>query len=1165
MSPSAVSLDFGSPQMSPSASNSELQARQSRSPSHHDARSPSSLSDTRMSRSGSVESYATAGSRPGFASRGSFSHVPPRIYTETVSTTYVDRDMTSSPLETSSSGHSSMRMRSPALTVATSSMGHGGQLGYSHRTSPSPSLSVRGSVSPEVPPKDADWRARSPALSVSASESGDSAASPSSTPYGWRRKGPSSLDSGHVSGHQTQESWTSTAPSIISSDGSHGVARGLGLRERRHAPPRIYPPSTSTRWAHIAHQDDGSSPMGGSASSRRPQPSPTGYAPMQRKASADSLSRPDRSPMSDHSYGSAALESGPGSHQSGHRPQPPQQFADRTSLRSAQSDGDTVGLGPRRRQLSSNASPMVSDSHSPHSDSYSPAISPHAVSDRARGSISSFASSRDSMGPPPPPPPKPTVVVRRQPEYILPGADGFYTMPPSTGPAVRAAEGSTASTLLHNDRLRPPPLSPALSPSSSTEASDYQATIEEWMRDDFSDRSPATTTFSEASPSPTNSSRDSPLPPLPKEDEDDNGLQRLSPYLRHITHSGASAGQNVSALTPASESTRRKASSATGALVTGNPSSVSSNVSATLDRAPRLASIVPPRLELSEALRNASTGFASKHRPPPSPAESVELLDDQSDKVSASSQDLDSQGFSSRGADKIMGSIVGGKADRSRDRDRDDTRSIISIGPRAHEDARRFPVSMHYASGFDTASMLGDDSEAIRSFRELMLARQSMDLEEMLPMQMGLESAPPVPALPSMKELEAKVAAADQMRTEEALHRNGIEAASAAQTAARQTSSLPTAASPNFTQAELDLLVESLPPKLSHLRAELNLQPLRKDVLQDMKMIGDGESGPVFAANDVVKKRGVAIKMVRFSLDADEEPSARLLGLAKEVRVWRRCRHVNILDLYSTVLVDQAIWIVQELAERSLADVIAWKDSGVDLNEARMSRIMGDLLEALQFLHGKGVLHRDVRSDNVMVSSSGVCKLSDFTHAGELSAGVTSRHSVIGTPYWMAPEVIKAESYDMRCDVWSLGVVLWEMIEGDPPRVDFPPLRAITLTATLGLPALRDASSLSHELKSFLHWATEMDAEKRPSAEMLAMSDFLSDPCSRASIVAMLDEARNAELEAARMEEAESEEDARQKATAALASDASAGGDREQRGNRLRQRDSWSSDSTTKG
>ncbi|GAK67691.1 uncharacterized protein PAN0_020d5920 [Moesziomyces antarcticus] len=1105
VSPSSGSLDFNSPHASPNTSVADLHSRPARSPHAHAnsvaSRPPSSLSDTRMSRSGSTDSYATANSHAAFGKHGSLSHAPPRIYTENVSM-LADRDLASSPLETSSSGHSSFRIRSPALTVATSSLGHTSPAGTMTRGSPSPSLSVRESVSPEVPPKDADWRSRSPALSVSASESGDGAASPSAAngAYSYARRGPSSLDSGHVSGHQTQDSWASTAHSITSSEGSHGVTRGLGLRERRHAPPRIYPPSTSTRWAHIAHQDDSSSALGGFAPSRRSQQSPM-HAPMQRKTSADALVRADRSPMSDVSQVQQVGQ---------------QHHDDRSSIRSARSDGEFAGLDSRdRRQphLPSSASPTTLDGRPSPSGFFSPKFTQGSLQNGGRGSISSVGtSSRDSMGPPPPPPPKPSV-VRKQPEYILPGADGFYTMPASVGTTGRDAVGSDAA-MLSAGRLRPPPLSPALSPSSSTEASDYHATIEEWMRDDYSDRSPATTTFSATSPSPSSSSRDSPLPPLPKEDEEEtfDSMPQASPYLTSPT-----------------------------VLVSSNePTHNASQAPARDDRAlaSRTPSGGPPRLELRDSIRD--TTRLEAYYAPPSPGESIEMLDD-----AGSGRGSAESGINKSDAGREA------KGESSRERSRDDTRSVISIGPRAHDDARRFPVSMHYASGFDTASMLGDDSEAIRSFRELMLARQSMDLEDMMPLQMGADSsAPPVPSLPSMKELEAKVAAASLSRPGGESGRRSDESGSSSHSSGRVTRS--SAASPSWSETGAEVVATRLPAKLSHLAVELDLQPLRRGVLCDLEMIGDGESGPVFAANDVVKKRRAAIKMVKFGADADSEPSARLKGLVKEVGVWRRCRHVNVLDLYSVVLGTDAIWMVQELAERSLADVIAWKESGVELSEARMSRIMLDLVEALQFLHGQRVLHRDVRSDNVMVSSTGVCKLSDFTHAGELGPDASWRQSVIGTPYWMAPEVIKADRYDTRCDVWSVGVVLWEMVEGEPPRVEFPPLRAITLTATLGLPALKDASSLSHELKSFLHWATEMDAEKRPSAEMLAMSDFLSDPCSRASIVALLEEARQAEAQAAREEAAEE---------AGMDEPRSGSGGRNGSG----RRDSWSSDSTTKG
>ncbi|KDN35896.1 kinase-like protein [Tilletiaria anomala UBC 951] len=159
------------------------------------------------------------------------------------------------------------------------------------------------------------------------------------------------------------------------------------------------------------------------------------------------------------------------------------------------------------------------------------------------------------------------------------------------------------------------------------------------------------------------------------------------------------------------------------------------------------------------------------------------------------------------------------------------------------------------------------------------------------------------------------------------------------------------------------------------------------------------------------------------------------------------------------------------------------------MTERHISRIISDVLSGLEFLHSKKIMHRDCRSDNVMIGSDGVSKLSDFTHACQLEG---KRRSVVGTPFWMAPEVIKAAAYDYKADIWSLGVVLYEMVEGDPPRIDLPPLRAITLTATVGLPPISHPERFSHELKEFLAWSTEMDPDNRPFAEILMNVSFLS-------------------------------------------------------------------------
>lgn len=446
-----------------------------------------------------------------------------------------------------------------------------------------------------------------------------------------------------------------------------------------------------------------------------------------------------------------------------------------------------------------------------------------------------------------------------------------------------------------------------------------------------------------------------------------------------------------------------------------------------------------------------------------------------------------------------------------------DTDTDLDLGPAAHRvssDVSRFPMSMHYASGFDTDSIFGGDSEAMRSFREMMLARQSMDLDEVMPTSMSLQTAPPVPPLPVAKvRVEADEAstapAPRQERRKDS--RDTKKSVSARSTAASDRSVSPgsepdaDASSESTAVATSTLTAKTatktavaaaavdpngvLPARLAHLKRVL-APPPPIGSFADLEMIGDGDSGPVYAATRVSEGKRVAVKVVQIpGEEGDSDDSLRLQGLPKEVELWRSCGHANLVSLDSVFLQQSSVWIVQELADRSLADLIALKGvgEGLDLSEGVMSRIMADLVDALAFLHDRSIIHRDVRSDNIMLSPAGVSKLSDLTHASQLGPGNTHRRSVVGTPYWMAPEVIRADSYDVRCDIWSLGVVLWEMIEGDPPRVDFPPLRAITLTAKMGLPPLSNPNTLSHEIKQFLHWATEMDAEKRPSADMLAM------------------------------------------------------------------------------
>lgn len=125
----------------------------------------------------------------------------------------------------------------------------------------------------------------------------------------------------------------------------------------------------------------------------------------------------------------------------------------------------------------------------------------------------------------------------------------------------------------------------------------------------------------------------------------------------------------------------------------------------------------------------------------------------------------------------------------------------------------------------------------------------------------------------------------------------------------------------------------------------------------------------------------------------------------------------------------------------SLADIISVDDDRIQLKEAHMKRVIRDILRALTRLHRLSRIHRDIRSDNILLNLRGEVKLADFGHCAQLTSARPHRNSIVGTPYWMAPEVIKGQDYDSKVDIWSLGVVLLEMAEGDPPYVEHPPLK----------------------------------------------------------------------------------------------------------------------------
>eukprot|EP00026_Physarum_polycephalum_P018380 Phypoly_transcript_19945.p1 GENE.Phypoly_transcript_19945~~Phypoly_transcript_19945.p1 ORF type:complete len:224 (+),score=19.05 Phypoly_transcript_19945:57-674(+) len=143
------------------------------------------------------------------------------------------------------------------------------------------------------------------------------------------------------------------------------------------------------------------------------------------------------------------------------------------------------------------------------------------------------------------------------------------------------------------------------------------------------------------------------------------------------------------------------------------------------------------------------------------------------------------------------------------------------------------------------------------------------------------------------------------------------------------------------------------------------------------------------------------------------------------------------------------------------------------------------------------VLHRDICSDNIMLTVEGHVKIGNFYYAGHLPPTNRKRNTVVGTPYWMAPELIRGAEYDKKVDIWSLGITLREMMEGEPPYMEFPPLRAIFLICTKGIPKLKEPEKWSPELQDFLARCLNTDSEQRPEAAELLKHEWVKKACRR--------------------------------------------------------------------
>jgi len=269
--------------------------------------------------------------------------------------------------------------------------------------------------------------------------------------------------------------------------------------------------------------------------------------------------------------------------------------------------------------------------------------------------------------------------------------------------------------------------------------------------------------------------------------------------------------------------------------------------------------------------------------------------------------------------------------------------------------------------------------------------------------------------------------------------------------------------------------------------------------LQFQKQIGEGSYGKVYRA--LVPSTGAiyAVKVVEICVEQDESCNPRETSAYKtmlqEINVLKDSRScpqiVQILgvevprDSYPMRL----MVVMEHCDHGSVSDILRKLQSGLTEDEIRI--IVGEVLLGLKYLHHDKKIHRDVKAGNILVTKDFCPKLADFGISCQLQNTWARRNTQIGSPYWMAPEVIKGVAYNTKADIWSLGITCIEMAEGQPPYFQIAPMRAMFVISNKPPTGLSDTSHFSKDFIDFVSRCLVVDATRRPSAQELLTQEFV--------------------------------------------------------------------------
>ncbi|XP_072196962.1 STE20-like serine/threonine-protein kinase isoform X1 [Excalfactoria chinensis] len=254
--------------------------------------------------------------------------------------------------------------------------------------------------------------------------------------------------------------------------------------------------------------------------------------------------------------------------------------------------------------------------------------------------------------------------------------------------------------------------------------------------------------------------------------------------------------------------------------------------------------------------------------------------------------------------------------------------------------------------------------------------------------------------------------------------------------------------------------------------------------------LGDGAFGKVFKAQNKETKVLAAAKVI------DTKSEEELEDYMVEIDILASCDHPNIVKLLDAFYYENNLWILIEFCAGGAVDAVMLELER-PLTEPQIKVVCRQTLEALNYLHENKIIHRDLKAGNILFTLDGDIKLADFGVSAKNTRTIQRRDSFIGTPYWMAPEVVMCETskdrpYDYKADVWSLGITLIEMAQIEPPHHELNPMRVLLKIAKSDPPTLAQPSKWSSDFKDFLKKCLEKNVDTRWSATQLLQHPFVT-------------------------------------------------------------------------